>query len=176
MCFVIERSCSFKGCALCHTVRPYSTSAQRFQNSYPDLGSITRSSDSAKADWFHAEVFSKRLCSWIAGGELFHSLITRYSTTALQVLKVPEDLILSEEMAYALSHGQSAFRGTHFLLTMKIEQDTSVDAIADVVSLEKAARNTRGNQGILETTGRALADMDIVFHRIRYVHMASRLL
>ena len=112
--------------------------------------------------FFTREVFEKHLISWISGGDVYQNLFLRYANEAIKEYQLPEDAVLPDELTYALSHACTALRGVAFLMMWKIESDTQPDVVSDVQALDKARRNSRGAQGVLELTGLALVEMELV--------------
>ena len=148
----------------CKVVRPYKLDqSKRFDNLNPRLGDIVRSTSTVIADWFTTEVFERHLISWISGGDVYRNVFLRYARELANHWQLPQELVLDDQIQYIVSHTNSALRGCTFLFVYQIESDTSSDVVDDVVELDRARKNTRKHQGIMEMTGLALADLEIMF-------------
>lgn len=123
---------------------------------------LRRASPVERADWFAREVFEKKVSSWISGGDVYQDVSLRYAYAALKTYKLPDHVVLPEQISYAISHSATSFRAVCFIYVWKIEIDTLVDVVDDIMVLDKARKNVRGSQGILEIVGMALQDMEMV--------------
>ena len=117
----------------------------------PELGLCAkRATPTAVAEWFVTEVVDAHFVNWIGSGSEFVELLRNVGEAFLDEFTMPEELQLPDELTYLVSHTNAALRACNFFIDWVIEPFTRPGVIDDIVSLERARRNTKGKQGILE--------------------------
>ena len=143
-------------------VRPYAKNMnEKFNPLDATLGPCgRRAGKEAVIDWFTTELIDARMVTWIGSGDAYTELLKLVSDALLAEFTLPEELKLSDELTYLVTHTNASLRGLSFMIDWVIEPITNPSVVEDIVLLDKARRNTKGKQGILEKIGMAAASSD----------------